>query len=119
MSKAYLPANSLLPEQHYDYVDTYEIYFRDPNNAVGTRDVCIAFFDAAPKWVQALLVLRNKLVSLIGLKTGAEGEDAHKSHEEFLANFKGETGEQIGLFKVYDHNENEMIIGEDDKHLDF
>lgn len=36
-----------------------------------------------------------------------------------IDNFKCEKGEQIGLFKVFDKTTNELILGEDDKHLNF
>lgn len=36
-----------------------------------------------------------------------------------LEKFQGNPGEQIGLFKVVDKTNNEIVLGEDDKHLDF
>lgn len=36
-----------------------------------------------------------------------------------LKNFRCEPGEQLGLFRVIARTENEVVLGEDDKHLDF
>jgi hypothetical protein len=55
------------------------------------------------------------LVGLFGLKTSGNVTDRDK----ILENFKGEKGEQIGLFKVFEKTEDEIILGEDDKHLNF
>ncbi len=56
---------------------------------------------------------RNKAVRLLGLKTGYETESQQKR------DFKCEVGERMGIFKVFDKTNNEIVIGEDDKHLDF
>lgn len=36
-----------------------------------------------------------------------------------LDNFKCEKCEQLGLFKVFDKTDDEIVLGEDDKHLNF
>ena len=59
--------------------------------------------------------LRNKIVSIFGLKTPGDITNIEKQIE----NFKCEPGEQLGLFKVFAKTENEVILGEDDKHLNF
>ncbi|MEN1784297.1 MAG: DUF2867 domain-containing protein [Bacteroidota bacterium] len=80
-----------------------------------TTDLGKVFFTSAPNWVKRLFTLRNTLVSLLGLKTPQRTKD----RETQLKSFKGEPGEQLGLFKVFEKNENEVILGEDDKHLNF
>ena len=77
--------------------------------------MCKSFFSTAPNWVNKLFLLRNKIVKWFGLKIPNEVSD----RKEALNNFKGNVGEQLGLFKVFDRNENEIIFGENDKHLDF
>jgi hypothetical protein len=39
--------------------------------------------------------------------------------ERLLREFKIEKGNSLGLFKVIQRTENEVLIGEDDKHLNF
>lgn len=62
-----------------------------------------------PAWIGALTALRDVLVAGFGLKTakhlstlGGEGQPA-----------------RIGIFKVYSTTGTEVVLGEDDKHLDF
>merc|ERR1712046_407292 len=82
---------------------------------MGSTDISKAFFSSGPKWVGRLFILRNKIVSIFGLKTSGNITDREKQ----LENFKCEPGEQLGLFKVFTTTENEVILGEDDKHLNF
>ncbi|TCL10033.1 uncharacterized protein DUF2867 [Shimia isoporae] len=58
-----------------------------------------------PGWAQALVALRNVIVLPMGL-TGALPSD-----------FKGQ--EKIGMFPLESENDQEIIAGFDDKHLDF
>ncbi len=111
--KSILPESSLLKNIPSDFADSYSI-------ALNTNDLTIeqvgkSFFTSAPVWVEALLIVRDKIVGVIGLKTASDFEYRKK----LINNFKCEVGEQLALFKVFDKNEHEVIIGEDDKHLDF
>jgi len=112
-----LPDESILniPDINYDYVDSYQGWLKDKGNKHNATDMGKAFFSNGPKWVESLFTFRNKVVSIFGLKT-PEGKGDRQAQ---LANFKWEPGEQLGLFKVFDKTENELILGEDDKHLDF
>jgi hypothetical protein len=58
--------------------------------------------------------MRHKIVKLFGLKTDSETE-----RQKQLEHFKCEKGDHVGLFRVFDRTENEVIMGEDDKHLNF
>ncbi|KQQ56730.1 hypothetical protein ASF66_20880 [Pseudomonas sp. Leaf129] len=57
-----------------------------------------------PAWVGWLIKVRDTIVGRFGLKTA--------KHLGSLAN-------RIGVFKVYSTNQTEILLGEDDKHLDF
>ncbi|KAA0983487.1 MULTISPECIES: DUF2867 domain-containing protein [unclassified Pseudomonas] len=57
-----------------------------------------------PSWIGWLLKVRDTIVACFGLKTA--------KHLASLAN-------RIGAFKVYSTNQTEIVLGEDDKHLDF
>jgi Protein of unknown function (DUF2867) len=117
ITKTILPTLSILntSTQKYDYVDSFEGDFQDIENKITPETVARAFFSTAPTWVQSLFALRNKLVALIGLKTADDALD----RQTLLDNCKFEKGDRLGLFQIFDKNENEIIIGEDDKHLDF
>ena len=66
-----------------------------------------------PSWVLKLMWLRNRLVSVFGLKTG----DALSFGSTVPNTF--EVGDHFGVFRVESVSENEVIMGEDDIHLDF
>lgn len=57
-----------------------------------------------PSWIGWLTKVRDTIVACFGLKTA--------KHLASLAN-------RVGVFKVYSTNQNEIVLGEDDKHLDF
>ena len=113
--KSTLPTDSRLSNRKYDYVDSFQGTFLDQENKITSVDVTRAFFSSAPKWVGELFKLRNKAVSLFGLKTSGDSS----SREKQLEHFKCEPGERLGLFKVFDKTESEVILGENDKHLNF
>ena len=113
--KAVLPPKSILQNANFEYVDSFQGEYFDIKNEVSSKHIGKAFFTSAPKWTAQLFELRNKIVSVFGLKTPGKNID----RKELLDNFNCETGEKIGLFTVYNINENEVILGEDDKHLDF
>jgi hypothetical protein len=59
----------------------------------------------SPRWVEALLALRNLLVAPFGLKTSGETETPRR--------------ETIGLFPILTETSDRLVAGFDDKHLDF
>lgn len=117
IKKTNLPKNSILVTKNseFDFVDSYEGEFIDSENKIGATEIGKAFFSGGPKWVETLFSLRNNLVKNLGLKTS---ENITK-REKILEGFNCEKGEKIGLFKVFEKTENEVILGEDDKHLNF
>ena len=99
----------------YDYVDSFSGVFADPHHQITVTHVAKAFFSSGPTWIGSLFVLRNKIVALFGLKV----PENVTNRQEQLNNFKCLPGERLGLFKVFDATDNEVILGEDDKHLNF
>jgi hypothetical protein len=62
-----------------------------------------------PSWIGWLTNIRDAVVACFGLKTA-----------KHLATLSGEPkADRIGIFKVYGKSETELVLGEDDKHLDF
>lgn len=112
-----IPNNSTLKsyETSFDYVDCYQSSFCDKEDKIDIIKIGKLFFASAPNWINKLFVVRNKVVSLFGLKTSGNITNRQKQ----LENFKFEKSERLGLFKVFDKTENEVILGENDKHLDF
>lgn len=73
--------------------------------AVNAREACTRMVLHGPRWIDALLRLRNILVTPFGLKTSGEGAPA--------------PGGMIGLFPVVDETPERLVAGFDDLHLDF
>lgn len=117
ITKSALPNNSLLKpdERVYDYVDSFQGVFTDKNDNITSTEVGKSFFLSGPRWVGQLLTFRNRLVGFLGLKTSGKIRDRQK----MLDDFRGEKGEKMGLFKVFDKTMDEIVLGEDDKHLNF
>lgn len=110
--KVPLPAESLLsnPNRPYDYADSYAA----PVPAgMSAADAAWDFFGRAPEWVSALMRLRNRVVSLFGLKTGPAVRPGRPEKKDLAA------GQKVGMFRIYSVSETEVILGEDDRHLNF
>ena len=114
--KTTLPDKSMLNcnSKIYDYVDSFQGIVVDREDKLKSVDLGRAFFSSAPKWVDKLFGLRNKIVGMFGLKTSGSLD-----RQQILDNLKCEQGDQVGLFRVFDKSDNEIILGEDDKHLNF
>lgn len=115
IQKSPFPTNSLLSHTKYNYFDSYLSEFSDPNKKFDILSVAKSFMSASPKWLETLFSLRNKIVGVFGLKTAPHLQD----RSAVIRNFNGQPGEKLGFFKVYQRSENEIILGEDDTHLDF
>lgn len=114
ITKSNLPESSLLKNIPHDYVDSYSVTLNAKDLTI--EQVGKSFFTSDPAWVTWLIALRNRVVPLFGLKTSGAG---YAEREAIIHNFKCEVDESVVLFKVFDKNEREIILGEDDKHLDF
>jgi len=94
-----IPANSLILNGFgkVDYHDTYQIQKETEKNAEEISKEIMQM----PKWVSVLMKLRNRIVGVFGLKTDKNPEKTDN------------------FFSVIENNENEIVMGEVDKHLDF
>ena len=83
---------------------------RLPFGTSGDPDVLWRFLlSHQPFWIGWLTNVRDAVVACFGLKTAKQ-----------LASLAGNaTGDRIAFFKVYSRSETEIVLGEDDKHLDF
>ncbi|RXM38262.1 DUF2867 domain-containing protein [Chryseobacterium sp. CH21] len=116
IKKTEFPEKSILSQnkKDFDYTDSFEGELGAGAQNIDITEIGKAFFTSGPKWGKKMFALRNKVVRLFGLKTGSKTEN--KLTEQ---GFKCEVGERLGIFKVFDKTNNEIILGEDDKHLDF
>jgi hypothetical protein len=79
-----------------DFLDCYSVSSTLSPREAATRGVSL------PGWARSLLVLRNILVRPFGLKTGVV-----------------DRARTVGIFPVCKESADEMILGLDDRHLDF
>ncbi|MBE4948504.1 DUF2867 domain-containing protein [Chryseobacterium culicis] len=116
IKKTEFPETSALykGKKDFDYMDSFEGKLTERRSNPDITEVGKAFFTSGPVWGKKMFAFRNKMVGLFGLKTGA------KTGKKLAGNdAQYEVGERIGLFKVFDKTYNEIILGEDDRHLDF
>ena len=93
------------------YSDCYHFYSDKKN-----RNALQIWLDQAsriPAWVNFLMDTRNTIVSLFGLKNLGRIDtlDNTKSAEQY------QVGDQVGIFTLLFISENEIILGDVDKHL--
>ncbi|MBV8270839.1 MAG: DUF2867 domain-containing protein [Cupriavidus sp.] len=91
------------------YVDGWSVHVQCPH--LTPSAVIDAFFSASPAWVDTLIVMRNAVVKRLGLKATTE-----KPRTGARA---WQTGDRIGAFRVFDIRDSDVVLGEDDRHLDF
>lgn len=85
------------------FMDAYRLELDGEN--LDARQAAMRMMDRAPRWVDALLVMRNIIVAPFGLKTSGKSERAPR--------------DIIGIFPVVSETTERLVAGFDDKHLDF
>lgn len=107
-----VPGDSLLSQvaKSAHYEDTF--LMRVPEGSFRDVDALARACVRLPNWVGTLMRLRNALVAPFGLKTG-DGPPKRASPERFTP------GDYAGIFHVLARNDEELLLGEDDRHLDF
>jgi hypothetical protein len=85
------------------FVDTYRVVV--DGTSLSARQAAEKIFARQPRWIEALLTLRNIMVAPFGLKTSGEGDPT--------------PGGIIGLFPVVSEAPDRLIAGFNDSHLDF
>jgi len=83
------------------------------NPELGPQDAYRAVFGCAPAWVSMLLKMRGMVAFLLGLRHGGEASF------EVTPDARYEIGQRVGRFLIRSIERNELIVGENDKHLDF
>ena len=73
---------------------------------ITAMQVAKGMFEDPPRWVSSLMAVRDGVVGLVGLKTS----------KSLVAR---ERQGKVGIFPVRSSSANEVVLGEDDTHLDF
>ena len=85
------------------FIDAYRVAI--DGTALDARKAAVKMFARAPRWVEALISLRNMMVAPFGLKTSGEAEPASRG--------------MVGLFPVVSETPQRLVAGFNDHHLDF
>lgn len=95
-----------------DFADAYEVQLARPERTVS--EAYVAIFCNAPPWVHGLMNLRGYFAVCLGLTHPFDARDVGLSVRQ-----SSEIGQRVGSFTVQSIHANELIVGDDDKHLNF
>ena len=109
------PQDSIIGESFgkIDYSDTYKVPVYNYQD-YSIDYLTALFFTSIPSWINGLMLLRNSLVRLLGLRSSAIpqlNEPDFSIHYEIVS--------KAVLFRVYNKNDHEIVMEENDKHLKF
>lgn len=110
--KAALPDQSNIQSiaQGASFYDAWEVQAKMPD--LEPLEQFIRVMRLTPKWLDRLMVLRNRVVGVFGLKDlGAFSEISDKPGVKY------KVGDRVGIFTVIEKDQNEVLLGDDDKHL--
>jgi hypothetical protein len=85
------------------FADAFRVTVADAD--LDARGAAERMFSRSPRWIEALVDLRNMIVVPFGLKASGEGEP--------------NVGGMIGLFPVLNETPERLVAGFNDHHLDF
>lgn len=88
-----------------DFYDT----FSTTNHQDSIAEVTRRIFGKSPIWIRILFTIRNFMVRLIGLK--------NEKPDDYSVGLT--VGQYIGFFKVFSVDQNAILLGADDTHLNF
>lgn len=94
------------------FSDTHNVNIRYEDQSA--LEIYMLMAQDTPRWVNSLMMLRNQIVSKMGLKHLGKMADFNndKPSNEY------QVGDQIGIFSIYSLNHEEIILEDRDKHLD-
>jgi hypothetical protein len=98
--------------QGADFFDSYEMPLEHAGRSA--LEIYLGVISQTPAWVNFLMATRNRVVSLFGLKNLGHLGDLQKTK----AASDYHIGDRIGIFTLLSNTDNEVIMGDSDKHLD-
>ena len=111
---ACVPEQSVLQPSLHDasFFDAYEV--ENPQAERSALAIWLDIVQKTPRWVNQSMALRNAVVARLGLKHAGvlSSFDFFKKAQDY------QVGDRVGIFTVYAISDTEVIMGEDDKHLD-
>jgi hypothetical protein len=94
-----------------DFQDCYQVAIAP--TSLSALELYLQVVAATPRWVNAMMTLRNRIVQFVGLKNlGALGDTDHAKPAGAYR-----LGDRVGIFSIIYLSEHEVILGDADKHL--
>jgi hypothetical protein len=94
------------------FYDSYELHTESTSKSA--LEIYLDVVSKTPQWVNTLMAIRNRAVTLVGLKDLGNLSDIKPS--KLASDYK--VGDRIGIFSLLFLSENEIILGDSDKHLE-
>lgn len=108
-----VPTTSVLASSLHnaDFADSYLL--PDPHPEHSVLQSYLAFSALTPGWMNLLMAMRNRVVALFGLKHlgSLPAKERDKPAEAYRL------GDRIGIFTLEALHADELVIGDNDKHL--
>jgi len=101
---------SLLPGAYFH--DAWAIAPADPDLDALAQYLRVA--KRTPQWIDTLMNVRNRVVGFVGLKNlgGLSHIHPDKKSSEYT------TGDRVGIFTLLSKTDDEVLLGDDDNHLE-
>jgi Protein of unknown function (DUF2867) len=95
-----------------DFADSYSLDIgSDPRCALA---LYLDIVSRTPAWIDTMMTVRNRIVSLFGLKN--LGALSRVDLDKPLDSYR--TGDRVGIFSLQYISDDEIIVGDKDRHLD-
>jgi hypothetical protein len=100
----------LVPDSYFH--DAWSINAAEPH--LNPMEQFLRVARTTPKWIDAAMRLRNRIVSIFGLKNlgGLSGVSEEKPASGYMP------GDRVGIFTLLSMSDTEVLLGDSDKHLD-
>jgi len=107
------PSSRISRELHgADFFDSYEMPIaHDGRSAL---EIYLKIVARTPSWANFLMATRNRVVAVLGLKNLGHLGDLNQTKES--AAYR--VGDRMGIFSLLSVSDDEIILGDSDKHLD-
>lgn len=94
------------------FFDSYEMPLaHDGRSAL---DIYLKIISRMPSWINFLMTVRNRVVAVLGLKNLGHLGDFNQAKESCAYR----VGDRVGIFSLLSISDDEIILGDSDKHLD-
>ncbi|HTI00325.1 MAG TPA: DUF2867 domain-containing protein [Acidisoma sp.] len=92
-----------------DLADAYAVSLPEYAASLPIEELAGRLLGNPARWFRALLAIRDRVMAPLGVKTS--GELRHAS--------QGDERQRVDFFPILSQTEHELIMGDDDRHLDF